>query len=406
MSIRPRLLRSVTSLAVLALLPCAMVPAARAQSVVRVWTPPAADSVLATAAEAKARFHSNPGDSAGGENYRAYEAVGLIGRRLLRSLGRENQLQAYAIKPVLDSLGFVTEVAMDPAVPEFVLLMVRNPYRLSAEAVGFLYWPKGDELRIQGAVFRGGYRPRIRVWWTGKPEVPYQWGIIDETRAGVPRFTLLRLSPGGTMWGIQQDEERFPLLGEPGEAQWADLNRDGLPELVSWTRSPTDSLFLECPNCPRLLTERTFVEGREGFELQDERLLPSPYATLVYFVRLLIDGKSAQAERLVRDPGKVSEALMLGWNKRVVPHPWQVEYRESGQPWPRWLEARFEGPLGVKRYVFHFGLREGHWIIENWVEPKPVGGRYPSVVIPPAPATQPPAANPPARRVVPPIKKR
>ena len=32
-----------------------------------------------------------------------------------------------------------------------------------------------------------------------------------------------------------------------------------------------------------------------------QALLPTPYATLVYFVRLLIDGKLAQAEKLVRD---------------------------------------------------------------------------------------------------------
>ncbi len=329
MDTRPGSLRFVRRLAALALFfSFTLAPTVRAQTVVHVpaareaspvASPPDADSVSTWASQAKAGFRSNPGDSAGGENYRPYEKVGLIGRRLLRSLGRGSLLQAHAIKPVLDSLGFVTEVATDPASPNFALLMVRNPARHTAEAVGFLYWYKGDDLRIQGALFKGGYHPRIRVWRTGKPEYPFEWGILDETHAGMLGLTMLRLSPGGTVWGIQQDEERFPLLGEPGEGAWLDLNQDGSPELVSWTRAATDSLFTECPGCPKLLTERTFVEGGQGFELQDERLLPTPYATLVYFVRLLIDGRLAEAEKLVRDPAKVREAVALGWNQRHGP---------------------------------------------------------------------------------------
>ena len=394
-----------------------LAPALRAQTVVHVPVTreaspveslPDADSVSTWVAQAKAGFQSNPGDSAGGENYRPYEKVGLIGRRLLRSLGRKDLLQAHAIKPALDSLGLVTEVATDPASSNFALLMVRNPARYTADAVGFLYWYKGDDLRIQGAVFKGGYHPRVRAWRTGKPEYPFEWGILDETRAGLLRFTMLRLSPGGTVWGIQQDEERFPLLGEPGEVAWLDLNQDGSPEFVSWTRSPTDSLFTECPGCPKLLTERTFIEGGEGFEMQDERLLPTPYATLVYFVRLLIDGKLALAERLVRDPAKVREAVAQGWDKRVVRKPWSVEYGESGEAWPRRLALRFEGPNGVKRYGVIFAMREGRWIIDNWFEPREVNRRYPSVTVPPAtPATpaKPPATKPPVRSPAPPVKK-
>ena len=410
--------RSVQCVVALALiLSFVLASAARAQTEIHVpvtrEAPPVArlpepDSVATWVTQAKAGFQSNPGDSAGGENYRPYERVGLIGRRLLRALGRKNLLLAHAIKPALDSLGLVAEVATDPASPTFALLMVRNPNRYTADAVGFLYWYKGDDLRIQGLVFKGGYHARIRVWRTDRTEIPYEWGILDETRAGTLRFTMLRLSPGGTVWGIQQDEESYPLLGESGEAAWLDLNQDGFPELVSWTRGVTDSLFTECADCPKLLTERTFIEGREGFEMQDERLLPTPYATLVYFVRLLIDGKLAQAEKLVRDPAKVREAVAQGWNQRRVRKPWSVEYGESGETWPRRLALRFEGPQGVKRYGVIFAKREGRWIIDNWFEPGAVARHYPSVTMPPAtpakspattsPATKPPVAKPPAAK--------
>ena len=384
------------ALAALALI--VLAPAARAQSTVQVppiAEPPRAvavesDSTAAWAARARAAFRSNPGDSAGGENYRPYEAVGLIARRLLRALPHRDLLQAHGIQSALDSLGFVTEIATDPGSPTFALLMVRNPARYTADAVGFLFWYKGEDLRIQGAVFKGGYHPRIRVWRTGKTEYPYEWGVLDETRAGMLRLTLLRLSPAGSVWGIQQDEESAPLLGEAGEAAWLDLNQDGYPEFATWTHGATDSLFTECPDCPRLLTERIYVEDPEGFQLQDERLLPTPYATLVYFVRLLIDGKLVQAEKLVRDPARVREAVAEGWNQRVIRKPWFVEYGESGETWPRRLALRFQGPHGVKRYGVIFAKSEGRWIIENWFEPQGVSRHYPSVTIPPA-GTTPPA---------------
>jgi hypothetical protein len=254
-------------------------------------------------------------------------------------------------------------------------------------------------------VFKGGYHPRMRVWKSGMPGYPIECGILAETHARRLGFTLLRLSPGSRFWGIQQDEESHPLLGDPGEAAWLDLNQDGPPEFVSWTSGATDSLFTECPNCPKLLTERTFVEDGEGFGLLDERLLPTPYATLVYFVRLLIDGKLAQAEKLVRDPAMVREAVAQGWNQRVVRNPWFAERRQDGRPWPGRLSLRFEGPQGVKHYVVAFALREGHWIIDNWAEPRAVTQRYPSVIMPPATPSTPPATRPPATPAKPPARK-
>jgi hypothetical protein len=154
--------------------------------------------------------------------------------------------------------------------------------------------------------------------------------------------------------------------------------------LISWTESPTDSLFVPCASCPRLITERTFLEGRDIFEMNDERLLPTPYATLVFFVRLLIDGKLDQAEKLVRDPARVREAVAQGWNQRTVRSPWKVEFGEQGEAWPRRLEVRFQGPQGVKRYGVVFGRRDGRWVIENWFEPRAIKTSYPSVTIPPA----------------------
>src|SRR5881397_1635731 len=56
------------------------------------------DSLAAWATEARSHFHSNAGDSVGGTNYRAYELVGQMSRRLLRSLRSEehtSELQSH-----------------------------------------------------------------------------------------------------------------------------------------------------------------------------------------------------------------------------------------------------------------------------------------------------------------------
>jgi len=290
--------------------------------------PPARDSLTSWAADARARFQANVGDSVGGSNFRAYEQAGQMSRRLLRARGPRHLAQAYGIKPVLDSLGLDTDVVIDPAQPTFALVMVRNPFRFSADAIGFLYWwYRNDDLRMQGAVFRGGKEPVCRVWWTGRPDRPYEWAVVDHERGNGPaRFTLFRLNPAGTSWVVAQSEEGEPMLGDPGEAVFADLDHDGLPELVQWAIPTTDSLFVPCLDCPRLTIEKTFTERQEGFTLHDSRVLPSPYATLVTYVRLLLDNRRAEAAKLVGDPALVTRSLAEGWGVSRRPGTWRVEY--------------------------------------------------------------------------------
>ena len=333
------------------------------------WVPPEADSLLRWATEAKAAFRTNQGDSVGGTNFRAYTQVGLMGRKLLRSLGRSGVLQAHAMEAVIDSLGLDTEVTLDPRSPTFVLLMVRNPYRLTAHAVGFLYWYRQDDLRIQGMMFRGGKDPQMRVWWTADPRHPYEWAIIDRERGTDRRqfFKLLQLNPTGQFWDLTQFDDEGPDLGEQGEAAFVDMDGDHRPEVVSWVPIASDSLFEECSGCPRLITERTFVERPEGYELNDSRLLPSPYATFTLFIRLLMANDRRGATRLLHEPAQFDAALAAGWAAGHGAGAWRLEGGEGDQPWPRWIALRFRGPKGVQRYVVHFEQREGRWIIRDWL---------------------------------------
>ncbi len=334
--------------------------------------------MLAWSEDARVRFQTNTGDSVGQENYRAYDLVGSMGRRLLRSLGRSHLLQAHAVQTVLDSLGLNTEIAIDPSLPGFVLLMVRNPFRVTADAVGFLYWYRGDDLRMQGVVFRRGQKPKIRVWWTGQPESPYEWAIVDQGRDQKIGLLLLRLNPGGTYWILVQYEDTSPELGGPGEADWVDINGDNRPELVTWVRAHVDSSFQECDACPHLITERTYIERENGFELHDSRLLPSPYASFVLFIRLLRDQNRQAAARLLENPARLSEALASGWGSSRRPGTWRVEYAEQEQPWPRWLAMKYKGPKGDRQYIVHFSMKAERWIIKDWIVPR-VASQTPAV---------------------------
>lgn len=201
--------RASIARAVLALMTGALVLAgpgvARGQPI-RPWLPPAADSLQRWSSEARVMFQANTGDSVGGKNFDAYERVGLMGRRLVRSLGRSNLLQAPVVAAVIDSLGLDVDVEVDPKFPDFVLLMVRNPFRLTARAVGFIYWYRGEDLRMQGSLFFGGHRPSLRVWWTGYTDQPYSLGVIDHERStsGRMRVTLFRMNAAGTAWQLDR----------------------------------------------------------------------------------------------------------------------------------------------------------------------------------------------------------
>ena len=359
------------------------------------WMPPGSDSLVVQVEEAKVKFQSNKGDSIGGANYKAYELVGLAARRALRAIGRQNMIQARAVEAVLDSLGLSTDLVVDPVLPYFAFLMVRNPYNLKAKAVGFLYWWMENDLRMQGAQFSGGTKPLSRVWWTGNETFPYSWGIADFARDdGAMHFSLFRLTPAGLFWTLAQYEDSGYRLGGRGSATWVDIDGDERPELVAYLPGERDSLFLDCKDCPKPIAEMTFAERPQGFALQDNRIVPSPYSTLERFLRLLVDGNKTAASRLLDQPEKLANAIANGWTYSRA-HCWKVDYTEEGTSWPAWMVVRFLGPKAHHRYTFYFEVKNGHWVIRDWIERtlEPTIGR-PGDQIPPPSVQGPPPGRP------------
>jgi hypothetical protein len=329
------------------------------------WVPPGTDSTRVRAARAHAEFRLATRDTIDDEAFHAYEQVALIAHSMLLSLGREHMNQAAALESALHDLGFQVTLRLDPAQPTFALLMVRNPYRVSAAAIGYLYWWQGERLRQQGTYFRRGFDPRFRVWWTGNGDWPYLAAIVDHAAAHdeSPGFLVLHLANDASHWSVVQYPGNGPDLEVGEEPAWEDIDGDGTPELLTWKHIPSDSLFTECAGCPGLIRERLFTVHVDHFEPEDVRPVPTTYAQFQRFVRLLTDKRPEAARSLVARKSVLDSALAFGWGTDRRAGAWHLDTAESGQLWPRWIVVRQTRAKGQPMYAIHFGRANDRWVI-------------------------------------------
>ncbi len=358
----------VAALAGAAFVPPGPVRAQTRASGVRPWTPPGADTIQVWAAEVRAALRAQPTDSIDAATKTAYDRLGGIAWRFLRSLGRARVGEIAAVESALDSLGFDTDLVADPVISSFVFLVARNPHRLDAHAMGYFFWYRGDRLMMQAMALPGGRKPLFRVWWNNEAEAPYVWGLLDRARDGRMGMHLLRMTSDGGFWRPFQWPGHGPDLDGAYEAVWVDLDRDLRPELKTWSRATPDPLFAECPGCPPRLIERTYADRRRaGFELIENRVMATPYATFTDFVRALVNQDRSAAARCVAKPQLVDEARKLGWGSRRADSTWALERFEQ-ERWPRWLGLKFSSSSGPKRYVVRFTEEDGRWLIESWTQ--------------------------------------
>lgn len=357
----------------LGMLALCLVPLAARAAVVKPWTPASPDSIGALVAEAKVRFRQADADTLDEQAIMPFERVGQAARRLYRRLGREHTLLAPSIAGSLDSLGLDVDVVNDPELPSIVLVLVRNPYRVASQTVGYILWYRGIDLRMQGVVFPPAVQPRIRSWWTGQPSSPYATAVIYRQRgeAGRLGFKYLRLTGDGFAWDLVQYEGHGPDLGVNGDATFADMNRDGTPELVAFSAAPPDSILSVEPPVQPVRREAIYTERGQGFEVHDARVVPGPLAALRLFVSALREGNKDQARRMLLDPQFLELALAAGWADTHSPSSFIVDRQEERQGWPEWLGARVRSRTGTQRWVFHFALQDGRWFIKDWIAEQP-----------------------------------
>ena len=375
-------LRALLFVGLLALL----VPASASAQIVKPWAP-ASDTLMQLASAAKLRFKRQLGDSVGGYNYEAYDLVGQAGRRLLQALGREHLLQAAAIEPTLDSLGLDVEVANDATMPSIVFMLVRNPYRPTSDAIGYLYWYRGKSLRMQGVSFPPSRRFSVHSWWSGRYGAPYETGLIfrRHTTPDSLGFRLLRLGADGNFWDLVDYERHGPRMGGDANASLIDVDGDDHPELVVFQGEEPDSfLTAQVRNgVPPLLAEYLYTERPEGFVLHDVHAVPTLTSVLRLFALTLTHHDLPAARRLLLHPETLDEALANGWDKATGVGAWNIEYAEENQAWPEWFEVRIRTGATDQRWAFHFIIKDDRWVIRNWVREQ----QAPTTPRDPAPGT-------------------
>jgi hypothetical protein len=337
---------------------------------VKPWVPGGADSITSLVAEAKVRFRQQTVDTLDEQSIVPFERVGQAARRLLRGLGRDRMILAPSIEMTLDSLGLDTDVVQDPRIPSIVLVLVRNPWRPAMQSVGYLMWYRGPDLRMQGASFPSAIQPTLRSWWSGQASSPYAAAVLFRLRgtAAAQGFKYFRMSPDGYYWELVQYEGNGPDLGDEGEATFADVNRDGLPELLAYSFAPPDSILRIVSPVRPVLREVLYTDRGRGFITHDARIVPGPLATLRLYVSLLRQGNHEQARKLLLTPDLLEFTLAAGWGTTRTPASFVVDRQEEGTAWPEWFGVKvLTGDRVSRRWVIHFTLQEGRWLIRDCI---------------------------------------
>lgn len=349
------------------------------------WRPSRGDTIGAWASEARALLHGSKGVELGPGELQAYGLIDRITRAYLNELGPRRMSAAVGISAALDSLQIKAQISQDPHFPAFLFVQYLNPDFENYASLAYLYWFRGAEVRSQPVNLRGGRDPSLSVYWTGEEQAPYEAGVLFYEGFGrkrEPMLYLFRLTPTGAAWLPAQTGDDDIDLGRRGTAAWADLDRDGKPELISWTEGLPDSFFIPCEQlgCPEILTERIFVRTPSGFRLYDQRSVASPYATLVLFVRALARREESFAQTLTSRPTVMAKVRELGWVGLARGGAFRAVAPEEQGRWPDRLRFEF-GSAGKYTSLLEvrFVNTQGHWLIDEVVvlrqaEEKPRAG--------------------------------
>lgn len=210
-------------------------------------------------------------------------------------------------RALLDSLGIAAEVAGSDRAA-VVNLFLRT--EVEGGSWPYFFWSEGSEVRMQTLEGRGMrlLDATVRGFQDGAAGDSAQLAVLWGRKAGAGQQPLLltwRHARGGR-WDLAQTLGP-DSLGGTGAGQFADRR------LITKTFKSTP-WFDECTTCPHVYHERRFHWGPQGFVRDDDRVVPSPYASFTAFVSALIAGDRDQAVRYVADPSLVEFARRYEWH--------------------------------------------------------------------------------------------
>lgn len=178
----------------------------------------------------------------------------------------------------------------------------------------YFFWSEGGTVRMQPLEGRGMrlVDMAVREFPGGgagdSSQVAVLWGRRGP--AGQQPLLLTWKHARGGRWDLAQTLGP-DSLGGTGTGQF-----DGHVLLTRTFRATP--LFDECATCPHVYRERHFRWSTAGFLREDERMVPSPYATFTAFVTALVDGDRDQAQRFVVDPSLIEFARRYEWHEPAL----------------------------------------------------------------------------------------
>ncbi len=253
-------------------------------------------------------------------------------------------------RTLLDSLGIACEVqgAEHAAV---VNLFSRS------EAEGgswpYFFWSEAGDVRMQLLEGRDMrlLDTAVRDFSGGAAGDSAKLAVLWGRRAAAGQQPLLltwRHARGGR-WDLEQTLGP-DSLGGTGTGQF--VNGD----LVTKTFRSTP-WFDECATCPHVLHELHFRWEPQGFVRDDDRVVPSPYATFASFIGALVAGDRDGAEKFVSDPSLVEFARRYEWHDPALGR-WRIAPgTEANAPEMVFFRGRSD--------AFHvtFQSRGGGWVV-------------------------------------------
>ncbi len=258
---------------------------------------------------------------------------------------------------IADSLGFGAEVAGDDKIALANLFARANP---EGPSWPHLFWRGADGPREQHVEGSGLHLRALatRRFDGGIARDSSQCAALWSKRAGAGQQPILMVwsQAAGGRWDLLQTLGP-DSLGGVGTGAFA--TRDTAVELTTRTFRPTP-YFEECATCPHVLRERRFRWTDAGFARQDERLVPSAYATFTGFVSALVGGDREKAELYVVDPMLVEFARRYAWDQPTRGR-WRVAPATSESATEM---VFFRGPSDAFRVTFE--AREGTWRVAGF----------------------------------------
>jgi hypothetical protein len=253
-------------------------------------------------------------------------------------------------KALLDSLAIASEVAGSEK-SAVVNLFSRS--EAEGSSWPYFFWSEGDQVRVQLLEGRGMrlLDATVRAFSDGAAGDSSQLAVLWGRRAAAGQQPLLltwRHARGGR-WDLAQTLGP-DSLGGTGSGQFTGT------DLITKTFRATP-WFDECATCPHVLHERRFHWESQGFVRDDDRIVPSPYATFTSFVAALVEGDRSAAEKFVADPSLVEFARRYEWHDPALGRWRPAPGTEANSP----EMVFFRGRSDAFRVMFQ--ARGGGWVV-------------------------------------------